>query len=505
MLARGGRGCAVVSAVMPTTTTLNYLSAAPPADVDTFLVLGPRAFLDRFDALSAWLPSGLDPATWTEMLQRAGRGGNRGATASTYLGRTRLVVAVLPDKGSRHMSPAKCWATPALVKTANSRSSSSLLVLGELGTLDAQVAAAARAFPLYSRKDESKNGRRSVNIAALSDLDHGRFHDLTQSAIVAEAVRRAAQLVDMPTSELDVSAFVKTAQDWAEGLGDPRLQVEVHQGRVALGAQGMGGIWGVGKAATCPPALVSLTWTPEGAKGRIALVGKGVVYDTGGLSLKGKDHMPGMKGDMGGAAATLQAFRALVEQGYDKRVVECVLCLAENAMGPDSLRPDDILKMHSGKTVEVNNTDAEGRLCLADGVSWAARNGAELVLDLATLTGAALVATGRTVAAVYTPHEELETALVAAGRASGEDVFPLLYAPQLHAQQFKSQVADMRNSVKDRANAQASCAGWFIEQHLPSSSSAKWAHVDIAGPAWDGVNRGTGYGVGLVVQLCNAL
>ncbi len=486
---------------MPTTTTLTYLSCAPRTDVDTFLVLGPYSSLLPFDDLAQHLPVGLDKATWAEMLQRAGRGGDTGASTSTYLGRTRLVLAVLPEAGSRHLSPARAWATTGLVKPANSRSSSSVLILGPPASAQGQVVAAARAFPLYSRKDEARTGRRRVSLACLDTTD-GSFHDLTRLSALAEAVREAARLVDRPTSELNVSAFVKEATDWVASVGDARLTVEVHQGQVALEAQGLGGIWGVGKAATDPPALVCLSWTPEGADQRIALVGKGVVYDTGGLSLKGKDHMPGMKGDMGGAAATFAAMQALVAQGYDKAVLHCVLCLAENAVGPESVRPDDILKMHSGKTVEVNNTDAEGRLCLADGVSWAAGRGADIVIDAATLTGAALVTSGRVVAAIYTPDEDLERALVQAGHTSGDNVFPLLYAPQLHAQQFKSQVADLRNSAKDRANAQSSTAAWFIEQHLPADSQARWAHVDIAGPGWDSHNRGTGFGAALLTQLC---
>ncbi len=491
---------------MPTTTTLSYLPSAPPTAVDTFVVLGPNQALSRFEALQPYLPQGLDPATWTEMLQRAGRGGDAGSSTSTYVGRTRLVLAVLPEARSRHLSAAQAWATSALVKPANSRSASSILVLGDASSFRAQISAISRAFPLYSRKDAAKSGRRRVSVACF-EPGKGAFHDLEASgtAAVGEAVRYAASLVDQPCSELNVSAFVKEARDWAQAVGDPRLTIQVLQGEAELKAERMGGIWGVGKAANDPPALVTLTWTPDGAEKRIALVGKGVVYDTGGLSLKGKDHMAGMKGDMGGAAATFGALRALVAQGFEGAIVDCVLCLAENAVGPDSVRPDDILELRSGKTVEVNNTDAEGRLCLGDGVAWAASRGADVILDAATLTGAALVATGRTVAAIYTPDEALEDALREAGHASGDNVFPLLYAPQLHARQFKSQVADMKNSAKDRADAQSSTAGWFVQQHLPSGGSARWAHIDIAGPAWDSQNRGTGFGVALLVEICQGL
>jgi probable aminopeptidase NPEPL1 len=181
--------------------------------------------------------------------------------------------------------------------------------------------------------------------------------------------------------------------------------------------------------------------------------------------------------------------------------ITAVLCLAENAVGPDATRPDDILVMKSGKTVEINNTDAEGRLVLADGVAWcAAEAGADLIVDMATLTGAAFVATGKVHAALYCNEEMVEQAAVVVGRAIGEPCHPLPYAPELFRKEFKSTVADMKNSVKDRGNAQASCAGQFIGNHLPDPMPS-WLHVDIAGPAWGSGERGSGYGVGLLVML----
>jgi probable aminopeptidase NPEPL1 len=179
--------------------------------------------------------------------------------------------------------------------------------------------------------------------------------------------------------------------------------------------------------------------------------------------------------------------------------------LAENAIGPTAFRNDDILTMYSGKTVEVNNPDAEGRLVLADGVAHATKHieGLDLVVDMATLTGAQLVATGKTHAGILANRKELEDKAVKAGLASGDYVFPMLYCPELLMDEFKSEVADMKNSVKDRGNAQSSCAGHFIESHLHEDYQGEWLHVDIAGPAWkDG--RGTGYGVGLVLSLLGA-
>ena len=206
--------------------------------------------------------------------------------------------------------------------------------------------------------------------------------------------------------------------------------------------------------------------------------------------------------------------------------------MAENAIGPTAFRNDDILTLYSGKTVEVNNCDAvrtnagntrsafvlhgglaltqamhsfifqEGRLVLGDGVAHATKHieNLDLVVDMATLTGAQLVATGKKHAGVLCNQEELEKRAVAAGLHSGDLVYPLLYAPELLKKEFKSKVADMKNSVADRSNAQTSCAGHFIESHLNSDYKGGWVHVDMAGPAVSG-ERGTGYGVGLILSL----
>mmetsp|Transcript_25842 Transcript_25842/g.48156 ORF Transcript_25842/g.48156 Transcript_25842/m.48156 type:complete len:252 (-) Transcript_25842:104-859(-) len=245
-----------------------------------------------------------------------------------------------------------------------------------------------------------------------------------------------------------------------------------------------------------------MTYDPPGEPtDTVALVGKGIVYDTGGLSLKPKDGMCGMKGDMGGAAGTFGGFFAAAQLGATQKI-HLILCLAENAIGPGAFRNDDILTIYSGKTVEVNNCDAEGRLVLADGVAHATKHfdGLNLVVDMATLTGAQLVATGKKHAGILANTADLERKAVDAGIRSGDLCFPLLYAPELLKSEFKSKVADMKNSVKDRSNAQSSCAGHFIEDHLAADYKGGWLHVDMAGPS-DKEERGTGYGVGLILSL----
>ena len=236
----------------------------------------------------------------------------------------------------------------------------------------------------------------------------------------------------------------------------------------------------------------------------IAFVGKGIIYDSGGLSLKPKNLMPGMKRDVGGAAAVLGGFYAAAEMGVKKRIF-CILCLAENAIGPHSMRNDDILTLYSGKTVEINNTDAEGRLLLSDGVAHATRHipNLDLVIDMATLTGAQHITTGKKHAGIMGNSVKLEQRTVRAGMISGDLCFPILYAPDLLLQEFDSKVADMRNSAKLHNNAGPSCAGHFIQTHLHDNYKGGWLHIDMSGPNFF-EQRGTGYGVGLFLGLVGA-
>ncbi len=205
---------------------------------------------------------------------------------------------------------------------------------------------------------------------------------------------------------------------------------------------------------------------------------------------------------LAGSAGILYAFNALVSTDFDPNAeLHAILCLAENAIGPHSFRKGDILKMLSGKTVEINNTDAEGRLVLADGVYYASKTlQATTIIDMATLTGAQGIATGQRHAAIYCNDEEFEHAAMQAGRASGDLVHPLPYAPEFFREEFSSPIADMRNSVKNRMNASSACAGQFVGNHIDSDFKGRWLHIDMASPATRS-ERGTGYGVALLTNL----
>ena len=468
-----------------------------------------------------------------------------------------LTVVILPDASalSRHNAPSASHAASRWL--AGLKAPKGDKTLGVACSLEsaseavAIAAAVARTFPTYSAKSTSESrhtdtGRGAVAVkgeirVALFDAGDGDASGaeltgdaLEAAAAVAGGVRLAARIVDTPPALMDPDALVRealgacaelNASVVSRGAGDLVAATTLREAELIAG--GFGGIVGVGAAAARDgrePALVHLVHRgTRGANSRsTALVGKGITFDTGGLQIKGKSGMPGMKTDLGGAAAALGAFRASVALDPDGALrgggdLHCVLCVAENAVGPGAFRPDDVLLCKSGRSVEINNTDAEGRLVLADGVAFASGVDvdADDIVDVATLTGAQMVATGRRFAGIVSDSETLEKACVDAGRKSGDLAHPLPYAPEFFSREFGSAVADMRNSVKDRANAQASCAGQFIADHLapgfaePSGGGdareRRWLHVDIAGPATEkGTGRGTGFGVALLVELLHA-
>jgi probable aminopeptidase NPEPL1 len=475
---------------MTTRAKLTYISDFSQLnELKTLVVIG-RA--DDLRGASIRGHASLDAPTWETMIDSCDPG-DGGSSTGTWRGGRHIVIGVLPEVCSRHNAPSRAWAIPSLAKHAISKDNAGVvLVLRQDDHAFASALAAARAFRAYSARSGSTD-YQEILVATVGP--NGPVHDERIQAGM-DAVRYAAKLVDMPTSLLHSEAFADEARSVAERCS---AELTLVQGR-DLERKGFGGIWGVGKAASKPPVLAVLKHQPEGADRTIAWVGKGIVYDTGGLSIKGKEHMPGMKADMAGAAAILAAFEAAVATGFPQNLV-AILCIAENAVGPEATRPDDIHWLYSGKSVEINNTDAEGRLVLADGVAWACKElQPDWLLDMATLTGAALISTGRTHSGVYTNSASLEAAAVAAGLHAGEPCHPMVYAPELFRKEFSSTVADMKNSVKDRMNAQSSCAGQFIGNHLPETPPA-WIHVDIAGPATDSSNNGTGYGVGLLLQL----
>ncbi|XP_045192143.2 probable aminopeptidase NPEPL1 isoform X2 [Mercenaria mercenaria] len=473
------------------------LTKSDPKD-NPVLIVGQLKFIKQIKFSDVSLK--LEPRVNEETFTTAVDGLHPSPTDSCPLWLTNATVAALPVKCSRHNTPTRSHALSKMVKSCYAGGDEFIVIVCERKDLVASAAAVARTLPLYSRKSSASSTGRTVVVEFLL-VGEGNDKPLDEDDIgclnaVAEAVRLTAKIVDIPCADMHTNQFLNEIREVGEKLG---IQPRIIAGE-ALDEMGLGGIWGVGKAAVNLPALAVLSFTPPSAEKTIAWVGKGIVFDTGGLCIKTKVGMCGMKTDCGGAAAMLGAFYVAVKMGF-KENLHAVFCLAENAVGPKSLRPDDIITLYSGKTVEINNTDAEGRLVLGDGVAYAQKDlKADIIVDMATLTGAQGIATGKYHAGILTNNEDIELACVKAGQNCGDLVHPVPYSPELHFPEFNSSVADMKNSVADRSNAQVSCAGLFIGSHLGFDFSGVWLHIDMAAPAHIG-DRATGYGPVLLNTL----
>jgi len=334
--------------------------------------------------------------------------------------------------------------------------------------------------------DDEKSGRRGA--------ERGR--------IIAEATMTARNLVNTSPHDKTPTLLARTIERLGKKHG---FDVSVWD-KALIEEEKMGGLLAVNRGSQEPPVFIELTWLPERAVNEkpVVLVGKGVVFDTGGLSLKEtKDSMDHMKADMSGAASVVGAMEALARLDIPLYVVGLIPA-TDNRPGENAYVPGDVLVMHSGLTVEVLNTDAEGRLILADALSYAKTYRPELVIDLATLTGAQVVALGTEVAAVMTNSRNgaagrLE-AIEAAGRRSGDLVHPLPMHEH-YARLLKSDVADIKNIGGREAGSIT--AAKFLEHFV----DYPWIHLDIAGPAFIDVEKpyrpkgATGYGVRLLVEF----
>lgn len=328
---------------------------------------------------------------------------------------------------------------------------------------------------------------------------------LERAAIVARHTKGARNLVDTPPNVLFPQSFTEYAQKAAKGLD---VKVTVWDEK-KLESEGMGGILGVGRGSARPPRLVKVDYAPSRAKAHLALVGKGITFDTGGISLKPPAGMEEMKSDMAGAATVLHAALAAAEQKLPVRVTAW-LCLAENMPGSNATRPGDVLTMHNGKTVEVTNTDAEGRLVMADGLSKASEDAPTLLLDVATLTGAQLVALGERVAGLM-GDDAATTAVLDAAALTGEQFWAMPMPEELRAD-LDSTTADLRNSG-NRTGGMLK-AGVFLREFVGAEGvdGPEWAHLDVAGPAFNTGSpwghtpkEGTGFGVRTLVAVAEAL
>ncbi|WP_431946382.1 leucyl aminopeptidase [Actinacidiphila sp. bgisy167] len=334
----------------------------------------------------------------------------------------------------------------------------------------------AYAYTAY----QSSNGKAPVAEVALvgaKPRDKAHKAAVERATVIAAEVNRARDLINMPPNDLHPKSFAAVAQEAAKEHG---LKIEVLDEK-ALVKGGYGGIMGVGQGSANPPRLVKIAYT--GAKGRnakhLALVGKGITYDSGGISLKPAGHNETMKCDMSGAAAVLSTVVAAARLGLPVNVTGW-LALAENMPSGSAARPGDVLRMYGGKTVEVLNTDAEGRLVMADAITRASEEKPDAIIDVATLTGAMVLALGHRIFGVMANDDAFRTSLHEIATEVGEQSWPMPLPTHLR-KPLDSATADISNMGERMGGGLA--AGLFLKEFV--GEGITWAHLDIAGPAFN--------------------
>jgi leucyl aminopeptidase len=406
-------------------------------------------------------------------------------------------------------------AASSFVRSAG-KGGTALLVLPEVvGAPAIDVAAAgaeAGALATYSYDDfrsaDPTAGLTGLVLTAASAGDaDATAEGAARGSRVARSVALARDLVNEPPSSLTPERFADVVADRFAGVDG--LTVEVWD-EERITAERLGGVLGVAAGSVRPPRLVKVTYLPtdpyevDGRVPHLALVGKGITFDSGGLSLKPPTGMETMKTDMGGAAAVLAAVDAISALG-GRIPITAWAPMTENMPSGSAIKPGDVLTTRSGKTIEVLNTDAEGRLILSDGLTLAIEEDPDAVIDLATLTGAAVVALGKEIAGLLGNDEELLDAVQAAGAAAGEPSWPLpLHAD--YASHIESEVADMKNMGRP-GQAGTISAALLLQEFV---GDVPWAHLDIAGPSrtednrWYNTKGGSGFGVRTLVALATS-
>ncbi len=397
--------------------------------------------------------------------------------------RARVAAAVAQARARELGARQLCWELPHHVEDA--------VVAGLVtGTL-----LGAYRFERYRRAGaEDEGGLESLVVSAHHDV----AAPVQAATVVAEAQNAARDLQNTPANDMTPTRLAERARELAGEVEGVSVEVE---GREGIESRGMGAFAAVARGSYEEPALIALRYDGSGAAGpRLGLVGKAVTFDTGGISIKPAAKMHEMKFDMSGGAAVIEAVGAIARLRLPVALV-AVVGATENMPSGRSVKPGDIVRAMNGTTIEVNNTDAEGRLVLADCLAHAIDLGAERLIDLATLTGAIVVALGSTHAGLFASDDAWAGEVEAAGATSGESVWRLPLHPE-YAEMVKGRYADITNVTEER-KASSITAAEFLRRFV---GDIPWAHIDIAGTAWD-INRpyasrgGSGFGVRLLVEL----
>jgi len=401
--------------------------------------------------------------------------------------RLRVAAALVAKEAERIGAAAIAWAVP---EGEDREALAAALVVGS-------VLAGYRFDRFREPEDEPPTRLESLALIGPAELEGAASGAL----VVAEAQNRARELQDLPANFATPTHLARRAEEIAAAQGSVSVEA---MGREEIAAKEMGGLVAVSRGSAEEPRLIVLRYSGGGTGAPLGLVGKGVTFDTGGISLKPSAAMHEMKMDMSGAAAVIEAVGAIAALELPIDVI-AVVPATENMPSGTAIKPGDVITQYNGKTVEVNNTDAEGRLILADALAYCAELGAGRIVDVATLTGAVIVALGSTYAAVVSNDDALAGAVVDAGEATGELAWRLPLHPE-YKELTKGTVADLSNAAAKR-KAGTIYAGSFLEEFV---GDTPWAHLDIAGTAWD-VGRpytgkgASGYGVRLLVEVTRRL
>jgi leucyl aminopeptidase len=326
-----------------------------------------------------------------------------------------------------------------------------------------------------------------------------------EGKVIAGAVARTRDFVNTPPNDLRPPGFADAIAEIVKERGrGGKVTIQVLD-ETQLAELGCGGLLGVGSASDAPPRLVTLTYTPKGAKRHLALVGKGITFDSGGLSIKPAASMHEMKSDMAGAAAVVNATFAIADLGLPVQVTTYA-ALAENMLGGSAMRPGDVITIHGGTTVEVLNTDAEGRLVLADALVMATEQKPDAILDVATLTGAMVVALGDKISGVM-GGDDVVADVLSASATAGEDFWPMPIPEQMSERIHTTKIADLSQHDWIRWGGGLFAAAFLRE----FTAGLPWAHLDIAGPSFNSggpaghvSSGGTGVAVSTLVEFARA-
>lgn len=346
----------------------------------------------------------------------------------------------------------------------------------------------------FKSESEDKNSRLE-HVEILADGDQSAA--IQRARQICSGVILARELVAAPPNVVTAITLAETAEAIAQEHG---LEIEILE-QEDCEKLGMGAFLGVAKASDIPPKFIHLTYKPSGTPRRkVAIVGKGLTFDSGGLNIKGPGSgIEMMKTDMGGAAATLGAAKAIAQIKPDVEV-HFISAATENMISGRALRPGDVLTASNGKTIEVNNTDAEGRLTLADALVFTEKLGVDAIVDLATLTGACVIALGDDIAGLWSSDDTLASELLVAAETAGEKLWQMPMEEK-YFDGLKSMIADMKNTGPRPGGSIT--AALFLKQFIKDTA---WAHLDVAGPVWADKENGynsagaTGYGVRLLVN-----